>query len=155
MILSPAPNTIHQKIALKIEFELLKFNDKESKGVLFHAPYDVVISESNVVQPDILFVKTENLGIITDKNINGASDLIIEILSPSSGYYDLVEKKKIYAEFGAKEYWIVDPKKQWLEIYLNVVGEFKLDLRLDKTGIARYQLLQGFEVKLEEIFQAE
>ena len=102
LILSPAPNTIHQKIALKIEFELLKFNDKDSKGVLFHAPYNVVISERNVVQPDILFVKTENLGIITDKNINGASDLIIEILSPSSGYYDLVEKKKIYAEFGAK-----------------------------------------------------
>lgn len=72
----------------------------------------MVLSERNVVQPDILFIKTENLSVIKDKNIAGAPDLIIEILSPSSAYHDLLDKKEIYAQFGVQEYWIVDPKKQ-------------------------------------------
>ena len=78
---------------------------------MYDAPYDVVLSENNVFQPDIMFVSNENSKIITEKNITGAPDLIIEILSPATGYYDLTEKKEIYTEFAVKEYWIVEPKK--------------------------------------------
>jgi len=155
LIMAPAPNTIHQKVALKIEYELLKFNDKENKGELFHAPYDVVMSDMNVVQPDILFVKTENLGIITDKNIDGSPDLIIEILSPSSSYYDQVQKKEMYARFGIQEYWIVDPIKQSIEIYLNKEYEFELKQRLLKEGEAKSEVLNGFRIELKEIFKLD
>ena len=153
LIMPPAPKTIHQKVALKIEYELLKFNDKETKGELFHAPYDVIMSDMNVVQPDILFVKTENLGIVTDKNIDGAPDLIIEILSPSSGYYDQIKKKETYARFGVKEFWIVDPIKQSIEIFLNKENEFELKQRLNREGEATSEVLNGFHVDLEEIFK--
>lgn len=152
LIMPPAPYTIHQKISLKLEYELLKFNDKEKRGELFHAPFDVVMSDMNVVQPDILFVKIENLDIITDKNIEGAPDMIIEILSPSSGNYDRISKKEMYARFGVKEYWIVDPEKQWIEIYLNKANEFELKQRLDKKGEAKSHVLQGFQVALKDIF---
>ena len=107
----------------------------------------------NLVQPDILYISRERFSIVTETCIDGAPDLIVEVLSSSTAYYDLIEKKDNYARFGVKEYWIVGPKKQWMEIYLNVDDEFKLDQRLDKTDIASSQLLQGFEVKLEEIFQ--
>ena len=153
LIMPPAPNTIHQKVALKIEYELLKFNDKEIKGELFHAPYDVVMSDMNVVQPDILFVKTENSGIITDKNIDGAPDLIIEILSPSSRHYDQVQKKETYARFDVSEYWIVDPIKQSIEVYLNKEYEFELKQRLIREGAAKSEVLPGFQVDLKEIFK--
>jgi len=153
LIMPPAPNTIHQKVALKIEYELLKFNDKEIKGELFHAPYDVVMSDMNVVQPDILFVKTENSGIITDKNIDGSPDLIIEILSPLSRHYDQVQKKETYARFDVSEYWIVDPIKQSIEVYLNKEYEFELKQRLIREGAAKSEVLPGFQVDLKEIFK--
>lgn len=152
LVMVAAPFTIHMRISKKIYNLLLSYSEDETKGEIFYAPIDVVLGDTNVFQPDLLFVKKENSHIITEKNIYGAPDLIIEILSPSTAYYDLVEKKESYASFGVKEYWIVDPQKQWIEIYLNVESEFKLDQRLDKAGTARSQVLQGFEVKLEEIF---
>jgi len=77
---------------------------------------------------------------------------VIEILSPSTGYYDLTEKKEIYAEFGVKEYWIVDPKKQWVEIYMNDNNKFKLEQRSEKHGTLKSTLLEGFQIELNKIF---
>ena len=120
---------------------------------MYDAPYDVVLSENNVFQPDIMFVSNENSKIITEKNITGAPDLIIEILSPATGYYDLTEKKEIYAEFGVKEYWIVDPKKQWVELYSNESKQFKSIQRLEKSGILKSHTLSRFEIRMGKIFQ--
>ena len=84
--------------------------------------------------------------------MSGAPDLLIEIVSPSSGYYDLVEKKELYEKFGVKEYWIVDPKKQWVEIYINENRKFKLFQRLDKEGVLASKVLKGFQIALATIF---
>ncbi len=111
-----------------------------------------MINETNVFQPDILFISTENAKIITQKNVTGPPDLVIEILSPSTGYYDLTEKKDVYAEFGVKEYWIVDPKKQWIEIYANDTKKFRLEQRLEKSGILKSRVLNGFEISLQKMF---
>ncbi len=124
-----------------------------SVGEVLYAPVDVVINETNVFQPDILFVSNENSKIITQKNVTGPPDLVIEILSPSTGYYDLTEKKEIYAEFGVKEYWIVDPKKKWVEIYINETRKFKSEQRLEKSGILKSLTLSRFEIRMEKIFQ--
>lgn len=111
-----------------------------------------MINETNVFQPDILFISTENAKIITQKNVTGPPDLVIEILSPSTGYYDLTEKKDVYAEFGVKEYWIVDPKKQWIKIYANDTKKFRLEQRLEKSGILKSRVLNGFEISLQKMF---
>jgi Uma2 family endonuclease len=118
LIMTPSPVTIHQIISSRLERALDVFLDANSIGIFFHAPYDVILNEINVIQPDIIFVLNENSQIITEKNIKGCPDLIIEILSPGTAYYDLIDKKEIYETFGVKEYWIVDPKKQWIEIYI-------------------------------------
>ncbi len=129
------------------------FVKKHQIGKVYDAPYDVVLGENNVFQPDIMFVSNENSKIIKEKNITGAPDLIIEILSPATGYYGLTEKKEIYAEFGVKEYWIVDPKKQWVEFYSNESKKFKSIQRLEKSRILKSHTLSRFEMRMEKIFQ--
>jgi len=155
LIMVPGPNTDHQNVSGNLEFELRMFVKKHQIGKVYDAPYDVVLSENNVFQPDIMFVSNENSKIIKEKNITGAPDLIIEILSPATGYYDLTEKKEIYAEFGVKEYWIVDPKKQWVEIYTNETKKFKSEQRLETSGILKSRVLDGFEISLQKMFQMD
>ena len=152
LIMSPAPYTIHQQVSVNIIAELIPFVKKNKNGKVLYSPVDVVLSKTNVFQPDILFVSNENLPIIQEKNINGAPDLIIEILSAATGYYDLIEKKEIYEKFGVKEYWIVDPKKQWAEIYFLDRGKFKSIQRLEKARIVKSNVLKGFEISLEIVF---
>lgn len=95
LIMVPVPYTIHQRVSGNIFDELRQFLKKNLKGEVFYAPVDIVLSDTNVLQPDILFISNENSDILTEKNVTGAPDLVIEIISPSTGYYDLVEKKDI------------------------------------------------------------
>jgi Uma2 family endonuclease len=155
LIMAPAPDTGHQDVSGDLFVDLKIFVKKNKRGKVYCAPTAVVLNEHNVVQPDLLFISNERKHIITEKNISGAPDLIIEIVSPSSGYYDLVEKKEIYGRFGVQEYWIVDPKKQWLEIYFNEDGKFKSIQRLEKTGIAKSLVLTGFQIELKKLFAIE
>lgn len=153
LIMVAAPHTGHQFVSGNIYFELYRFVQKKQLGRILNAPVDVLLSESNVVQSDILFISKENLYIITEKNIAGAPDLIIEIISPSSAYYDLLEKKELYAVHGVKEYWIVEPKKQWIEVYINQNGKFELDQRVEQMGIIKSHVVNGWSLELGKIFQ--
>ncbi|MFQ5602663.1 MAG: Uma2 family endonuclease [bacterium] len=148
----PAPSTYHQDVSGNLEFAIRKFLEANPLGKFYDAPVDVVLSEEIVIQPDLLFIRYENSKIITEKNISGALDLVVEILSPASAYYDLIEKKEIYEQFGVQEYWIVDPKKQWVEIYENSKNKFELDQRLEKTGTLKSPLFESFQISLPEIF---
>ncbi|MBC8182490.1 Uma2 family endonuclease [candidate division KSB1 bacterium] len=147
-----APFTIHQILSGNIEEEIRAFLKQTQMGIMIHSPIDVVLSETNVVQPDIIFISDDNSNIIEEKNIKGTPDLVIEILSPSTAYYDMIEKKEIYEQFGVKEYWIVDPKKQRVEIFELKGNFFELNQRLNSQGTAKSLILQGFEISLENIF---
>ncbi|WP_456405852.1 Uma2 family endonuclease [Caldithrix abyssi] len=104
------------------------------------------------VTPDILFIAKENQKIITEDNIKGAPDLIIEILSPSSAYYDLVEKKELYEQFGVKEYWIVDPKKQRIEVFVLKDKKFVLKQRIERQGNIVSTVIKDLQINLGTIF---
>ncbi len=78
--------------------------------------------------------------------------MVIEIISPSTAYYDLLEKKELYAVHGIKEYWIVEPKKQWIEVYNNQNGKFEVDQRVEQTGIIRSTILKDFALNLAKVF---
>ena len=112
----PAPNTRHQRVSRDLLVALIRHVESTGLGEVLHAPYDVVLSHENVVQPDILFVRRERLGIIAEANIREAPDLIVEILSPGARGKDLEIKRKIYARFGVQEYWIVDPDAATVEV---------------------------------------
>ena len=108
LITVPAPNMTHQGISTI----LLRLIDTlvylKKLGKVYHAPTDVVFSDNEVVQPDLVFVSNERSHILTENNIRGAPDLIIEILSPSTAGRDRTFKRTLYERHGVKEYWMVD-----------------------------------------------
>lgn len=115
LIMSPAPTPLHQRVSKRI-FKLL---DKASvnKGEVFYSPVDLYVDSKNVLQPDLVFISEENKQIISGRGIEGTPDLIVEIIFPSNIFTDRNIKKKTYQRIGVKEYWIVDPGNQTLEIY--------------------------------------
>ena len=128
LYMSPAPNTNHQRVSGKIEFLLRSYVENHSLGEIFDAPYDVYLDEeNNAVQPDIIFVSTQNSYIVKSHGIVGVPDLIVEFLSPSNNTHDLVTKKELYEKFGVKEYWIIDPATKESLVYQLKNNQYKLE----------------------------
>ena len=116
LYMAPAPNRYHQTVSRNIEFLLLKYLEKHPIGELYDAPFDVYLSEHDVLQPDIVFVKKENAKVLTDAGIEGTPDFVVEILSPSDAYLDKKAKLRVYARCGVAELWLVDPDTQTLQV---------------------------------------
>lgn len=152
LFMAPAPIPHHQKVSRELEFQLLQFVKKNNLGEIFDAPCDVYLDDENVVQPDILFISKDRIAIIGEKNIKGAPDLIIEIISESSAYRDMVQKKKLYARFGVKEYWIVVPEQMSIDIYRLGADIYHLHETCTKDGIVESPALPGLRLPLKEIF---
>ena len=152
LIMVPAPVTYHQKISRELEFELLKFVKKNGLGEVFDAPCDVVLSNENVVQPDILFISKERLNIIEEKNIHGPPDIVIEIVSEDSAYRDMIQKKKLYAQFGVSEFWLVIPKEKEIEIYMLEKEGYQLFKRYGEKDTLKSRLLKELRIELKRIF---
>lgn len=117
LYMAPAPTTKHQVVSMNMERKLDNYVKKQDAGIIFHAPIDVVLSPDNVVQPDIIFISKGNMSIITEKNIQGSPDLVIEILSPSTIRKDRITKMKVYAKHHIKNLWLIDPENQTLEAF--------------------------------------
>ena len=152
MILAPSPTTKHQRILLKLLRSLSAILVDRDLGLIWSAPLDVVLSDYDVAQPDILFVSNERADIITEANIQGAPDLVVEVLSPSTAGYDRGYKQVLYGRHGVREYWIVDPDAETVDIL--VEGEDGL-IPLGSngnTGELTTALLQGLTLNLDELF---
>lgn len=152
IMMVPAPIPFHQKISKKIEFELVKFVEGTELGEVFDAPCDVVFDDKNIVQPDIMVILNNNLNIIKDKNISGSPDLIVEILSESTAYIDLIKKKKLYEKFQVKEYWIVDPIEKSITIYFLKSNKFEEVICSPHGCMLSSILLNGFSLDTSKIF---
>ncbi len=153
--MTPAPATYHQRISKRLEWELLKLEEK-GLGEVLDAPVDVYFSETETYQPDLLFITKERLDIIGEEKIEGAPDLIMEILSPATAYYDLKPKFHVYEQSGVKEYWVVDPIEKSIEIFENKEGSFRLlEKAVFKQGGDKNicsGLFSSLEIDLEKIF---
>jgi Uma2 family endonuclease len=153
LISMTSPNTKHQRIIRLITKFLESYLDKNSIGEIFLSPMDVVLGEHNTYQPDLLFILESNKKIIEETKINGTPDMVVEVLSPSNAYYDLVIKKKIYESSGVKEYWIVDPIQDTLDLYVLQNNKFQHKVQIEKKGIIPSEIFPGLDLDLEKIFQ--
>lgn len=154
LIMTPSPETRHQRISGRLYFEIRRFVAENDIGEVFYAPCDVYLDNENVVQPDILFISKERIDIIGKKNVQGAPDLIIEILSEGNAYRDTIQKKKLYARFGVREYWIVAPDDEMVEVYqLKGEGEYQLHKTYIKKGVIESLVLSGLKIDLKEVFE--
>lgn len=149
----PLPNVFHQKISKRLQHILLEWIEGRGLGEVYDAPLDVVLSEHNVVQPDLLYVSRERLGIIKQANIWGAPDLVVEILSANTAEWDQVNKRQVYAKYGVRELWIVDPEGRTIEI-ATLQGHELATLQVYPTGtILNSPLLPGLALDVTGIFR--
>lgn len=155
LIMVASPITIHQRVHSRLQNKMTSYVENHNLGIVFYAPYDVVFSNVTVLQPDIFFVSNENKSIITNTNIQGSPNLVVEILSESTYNYDLFDKKAIYEKYGVQEYWIVDPLRKWIELSVWKDGKYDVSQRAEKTGKISSSLLPGFEIDLTDIFKDE
>jgi Uma2 family endonuclease len=148
----PAPRPYHQRILRKIGFILQKFVNENDLGEVFFAPTDVVLSPTEVVQPDIFLIAKDHMDIITEENISGSPDLIIEILSQLGRDRDRIIKRKMYAQHGVKEYWIVDPDEKTVELLVLGDEGYRAKGIYSQQESLESDLLPGLTIDLKEIF---
>src|SRR5690606_17683419 len=137
LVMSPSPTDNHQKVLNRINFLILKYLEDNPSGELRIAPYDVHLDDENVFQPDLIFIKNENLSKIEQNGFHGAPDVVIELLSPSTSKYDLGQKKAGYERHGVKEYWIVDPDSKDVKGYFLENAKYGEAVRLTGTISSR------------------
>lgn len=140
LVTAPSPGSYHQDIVGKLFRLIANHLDANPIGRVFIAPLDVHPSDINVCQPDIFFIRKKNAGIIEEHGIEGAPDLVVEILSKSSEKYDLGPKRSGYARTGVEELWSIDPKKRTLAVYRHAEDA--------DTPIATYKAKQTFTSEL-------
>ncbi|MFN0238901.1 MAG: Uma2 family endonuclease [Aquificaceae bacterium] len=152
LIMSPAPGFEHFGSSFNLVLKLADLVYRAGKGRVIYAPVDLYLDEENAYQPDIMVVLKGSRARITSKGVHGPPDVVVEILSPSTAYYDLTQKKDVYERSGVREYWIVDPLRKSLEVYLNTEKGFELISRAKGKGTVRSEVL-SFELSLDEVFE--
>jgi Uma2 family endonuclease len=154
LVMSPSPLLIHQLILGEF-YDTLKYFIKEqgNKGIVVLPPMDIRLDDGNVYQPDLIYISGERVAEIAKDRIEGAPDLVLEILSPSTAYYDMRQKKNIYEKYGVKEYIIIDPLEQSVELYTFKESGFYLHQRTEGNDILKSVVLPGFTVDLSTIFK--
>ena len=125
LYMPPSPTVTHQIITTNIGSEINTFVRQNALGLCLLSPIDIYLGDNNVLQPDIVFITKENLGIIQNDKIKGVPDLIVEILSGDKKH-DLERKKEVYEAFGVKEYFIVDQQSKEVITYYFYDGKFNI-----------------------------
>jgi len=116
LCVTPSPVTRHQLIVGRFLHHLMTYLETHPVGTVFTAPYDVVLSDTDIVEPDLLLVLHAGRAAITEKNVQGPPDMILEVLSPGTAARDRDLKRKRYERFGVLEYWLIDPDDNTLEM---------------------------------------
>ena len=149
----PAPGERHQSVAALLGWRLVQFVTENGLGRVYLAPFDVVLSDTDVVQPDLLFVSNARAHIVTTANVQGAPDLVVEILSPSTAERDRTFKRTLYARHGVNEYWLVDTAGENVTVLrLDDQGEFKVAGTYGAGETLSSPTLPGFSLNVDDLF---
>lgn len=153
---TPAPLTRHQRISMNLAASLYQHCQQTRAGLVLAAPTDVVFSENDVVQPDLLVITQARQSIVTRENVQGAPDFIIEILSHATRQRDERTKRTLYERFQVAEYWIIDPELETIKIFRLLEGRYTVHKELT-TEQGRSEIstpsLPGFSITPQEIFR--
>jgi Uma2 family endonuclease len=151
LIVSPSPNRKHQRIVGRL-FNFLSRAEQAGYGEAYVAPFDVVFDPHNAPQPDVFFVSRDRLAIVTDDNVQGAPDLIVEVLSKSTRERDLGAKLRLYARHGVRFYWVVDPDAETLQPYTLQEEGYREEPALRAGATLVCPLFPGVELAVAEVF---
>jgi Uma2 family endonuclease len=150
--MAPSPDRFHQDIAGQLYLILGNYLKRHPRGLLFIAPFDVFLFETEIYQPDLLFVRSDRKRIVQLHGVEGAPDLAVEVISPNSARYDRGAKKIAYLRSGVEELWLVDAAARSLEVYRrNQPADFPA-VTLKRGESYSCPLFPGLDVSLDEIF---
>jgi len=152
--MSPAPSFYHQEVTLRFYRQLYDWVARRKLGKVVTGPIDMVLSPHRVTQPDVAFISQGRLDIITG-TINGPVDLAAEVISLGHRNRDRIEKRDLYEQYGVREFWLIDPEAQTVEVLSLENGRYELFLRCTHGQTAASKLLPGFEVPVTPLFKGE
>jgi Uma2 family endonuclease len=154
---TPSPNTKHQTISMNLAVVIGSWLEHNPIGRLFHAPFDVVFSQYDVVEPDLLYLSNERAAeSLTSQHVRGVPELVIEIGSPGTRTRDEMIKRQLYERMGVSEYWIVDPEIDTIRVYRRDGDAFArvVELSADAGDVLATTLLPGLAIRLSRVLKA-
>ena len=151
LILVSSPNEMHQRVSKRL---LWLFRDVEESGLgwVYDAPFDVILSDTDVVQPDLMFISKERAEIITPANVQGAPNLVVEVLSPSTAQRDWTQKRDLYAKYGVRELWLVAPDARLAWVMALTGGEYAIAGVYKEGQTLSSPTLAGLTIDLGYVF---
>ena len=153
LFVTPSPRSLHQIVISNLHLELGRFVKDREMGRVLVAPLDVVLSRFDIVEPDLLFVSKSRSSTVTETNVQGAPDLVVEVLSRTSAEIDRTTKLKLYARSGVEEYWIIDPGGPSAEIYRRQEKGCAPVKTLGATDSLTLPLFPGFSLPLKDLVE--
>lgn len=153
---TPAPNRRHQQLVGRLYLRLATFLESNpALGELYFAPFDVVLSHYDVVEPDLLLVAGSQRDILTDKNVQGPPALVVEVLSKSTRKRDAQTKRRLFERTGVQEYWLVDPELDTVQVFRPDEGRLRrvAELTAEDDDTLTTPLLPGWSLMLQDLFR--
>jgi Uma2 family endonuclease len=149
---TPAPVTRHQRISRELLYLLHRHLKAHPSGEVFAAPFDVILSDTNVFVPDLVYISNARAHLLTEKNLQGSPDIAIEILSPGTKHRDRGLKLKVYERLQVEEYWLVDPDLDVVNVYRRGRGGFDRPKTYGRSETMTTPLVPGLEILLAQVF---
>jgi len=153
---TPSPNRKHQKVSGNLHLLIASWLEEHPIGQIYYAPFDVVFSKFDVVEPDLLYMSNERATeVLTQANVQGAPEIVIEIGSPGTRKRDETIKRRLYERSCVSEYWIVDPELDVVRVYRRKSEEFDrpIELRAESGDVLTTPLLPELQLPLARIFR--
>ena len=152
---TPPPNIKHQTIVTNLGGMIWNYLQEHRVGRMFNVTVDVVLSNFDVVEPDVQFISRAREGILTKQNVRGAPDLVVEVGSPRTRKRDETIKRRLYERFGVSEYWVIDPELDTIKVYRRVDEHYvrAAELSLENGDVLTTPQLPGLEMPLSKIFE--
>ena len=152
LVVTASPTTVHQLVSGNLEFLLQTHVKAHALGSVLDAPVDVILDETTVVVPDLVFISAGRCSIIERRGIVGPPDLVVEILSDSTVHRDRGAKTKLYARFGVDWYWLVEPDERRLEIYERRGQAYRISGSHTGNETVACTVPPGLEIELAQVW---
>ena len=154
LFVNPAPVPRHQWIVGNLFFALRLYFKAQGGGRAYISPIDVLLGDDNIVEPDVIAILADRVAIVGEKNVKGAPNLVIEVLSDGTRRLDEIHKRKLYERGGVDEYWIVDPELELVKIYRREGTQFArvAEVGTENGGTITTPLLPGFALDVTDVF---
>jgi len=151
LYVTPPPVLEHQGASSVLHTYVESYVRQRRLGKVYSAPVGVVLDDENGVQPDLVYVSRERLHILSRRGIEGAPDLVVEILSPSTRSRDRGIKRRRYATAGVPHYWIVDPRSRELEARRLTERGYELSGKFGPGSVFRPDLFPELEIPIDDL----